>query len=109
MPRRPHEDENAAWEQDADWWKRGPQPDRDDLRGADDSDDDDADPEDDLVACPHCRKMIHGESVRCPECGEYLEDGTRSERKPWWVVMGLAWTLFIMLGAYVVIALGLLR
>lgn len=89
MARRPREDENAAWEQDADWWKRGPRADRDDP-DADDADDADADSEDDLVSCPHCRKMIHGESVRCPECGEYLEDGTAPDRKPWWILFGVA-------------------
>jgi hypothetical protein len=49
------------------------------------------DPDDDLVACPHCKSAIYEDSVQCPACGEYVTfDHTVWSGRSWlWIVLGL--------------------
>lgn len=45
-------------------------------------------PETDLMGCPYCKKSIHGDSVRCHHCGQYLSEEDSDPGKPWWVILG---------------------
>jgi uncharacterized paraquat-inducible protein A len=54
--------------------------------------------EDDLAPCPSCRAMIYAEADRCPRCGDYVTPGTaRARSKPWWMWLGIALALLILL------------
>ena len=70
----------------------------------DDSDDDidedyvDDDDESSTVTCPYCRREIHEDAQRCPYCEHYISDEDRpTERKPWWIVLGVIVCLYIVL------------
>ena len=71
----------------------------------DDSWDDDDDPDNDpndadgnemvTVDCPHCRREIPEDALRCPYCEQYLSlEDSPSPRKPWWVIVGFLLCLF---------------
>ena len=59
---------------------------------------DEADEEEPTVPCPYCRRQIHEESLRCPYCEQYIStvDAPRVP-KPWWLVIGVAACLYVML------------
>ncbi len=78
MPRRDaeREDESDGW--DADY----------DESDVDDGDDDDNGEH--TVACPYCRRQIHEDSQRCPECGQYISEEDRpAASQRWWVIAGV--------------------
>ena len=56
--------------------------------------------EDDTFTCPHCRREIYADAVRCPYCENYLSDEYEAEqnpaRKPWWIGVGVAVCLYIV-------------
>ena len=33
---------------------------------------DDSDEEDDLLACPSCRQLVHEDTQQCPHCGDWI-------------------------------------
>lgn len=62
-----------------------------------DGEDDDSPPEygseqDDagVLWCPHCGGEMHGDSTRCPTCGDYVTPRARpASAMPWWIWAGL--------------------
>ena len=71
---------------------------------ADDWEDDeeDFDAEDDheepTVACPYCKRQIHEDAQRCPYCEHYIsEEDAPSSRKPWWIILGVIVTLYVVM------------
>jgi hypothetical protein len=68
--------------------------DDEDYAGFDTSDQDG----DNTDECPHCGELIYGDAERCQECGEYLSrEDAPAERKPAWVIVGVAICLVIVL------------
>lgn len=56
-------------------------------------------PEDDdaTVPCPYCHRDIPEDVPRCPYCEKYISDeDAPPERKPWWIVVGVAICLYIV-------------
>jgi hypothetical protein len=54
--------------------------------------------DDATIPCPHCDQMIYDDAVRCPECGVYLtREATATSTKPWWIVLGVAICLLVVL------------
>lgn len=58
----------------------------------------DTDEENDLISCPHCRSLVYEDSVRCPECGDYL---IRSNRLPGWMIA----VIVVLLATFVLAAI----
>ena len=51
----------------------------------------------DTIFCPYCRHAIHEDSVRCPQCENYLSEEDRpSLRKPWWLIVVVGVCLLIV-------------
>jgi hypothetical protein len=77
---------------------RWPDP-EDDLDEDDDLDDYPEEDEDEpTIPCPHCREEIHEDSQRCPACGKYISrEDAPPERKPWWIILGVAACLYVVL------------
>ncbi len=65
------------------------------YEGADELDD-----SDELKQCPYCKKDIYDDAEQCPHCGNYIsaEDSLDLERKPLWLILGVAACLFVVLG-----------
>jgi len=72
----------------------------------DEPDDDEYPDEDDLddeltetVPCPECGAEIYEDAVQCPVCGAYVtaETGIWSGRPSWWILLGLAGILAVIL------------
>jgi hypothetical protein len=43
-----------------------------------------------ILWCPNCGGEMHGDSTRCPKCGDYVTPGARpSGSMPWWIWLGL--------------------
>jgi hypothetical protein len=59
----------------------------DDREFPDESETDDSD-EPELIACPHCRKMISEIAEQCPHCRGYVSREDVPRRMPWWIVAG---------------------
>lgn len=58
----------------------------------------DSDDGDDTAPCPRCRRPIHADAVRCPNCREYVTPGAAERRpKPWWIWAGIVLALLVML------------
>jgi len=47
-----------------------------------------------FAPCPYCRRPIHDDAERCPECGAYLSREDEPYRKPWWLIVGVAACLY---------------
>jgi len=79
-------DDQSKWDDDA--WDEDP----------DEEYDVDDDEDDVTVPCPYCRRQIHEDAERCPYCEQYIsaEDAPASP-KPWWLVLGVAVCLVILL------------
>lgn len=57
-------------------------------------DDDEGEP---TIACPYCGAEIHEDAPRCPSCGEYIStEDAPVQRKPWWIVIGVAICLLLV-------------
>ena len=85
-----------AWEDESNQW--------------DDEDDygDDEDEEEPTILCPYCRAEIWEEAVQCPECGEYIYDEARIERRtllPRWVMLTAVLCL-LLIGLGMAMTLG---
>ena len=72
----------------------------DDMVDDDIFDDDlvnDEDMDEATIACPYCRQEIHEDAQRCPYCEQYISrEDVAAERKPWWVILGVAICLYIV-------------
>ena len=52
----------------------------------------------DLAPCPYCRKMIFAEAEICPHCRNFISfEDQRSQRKPYWFILGVVLAILIML------------
>jgi hypothetical protein len=52
----------------------------------------------DTVPCSHCGRDVYDEAEQCPYCGEYITDeGPAARSWPWWMWLGLAGALFVVL------------
>jgi len=52
-------------------------------------DEDEGDPEDDLLLCPSCRAAVHEDTQQCPHCGDWIipvYPKSRLKRLVWAVV-----------------------
>ena len=75
--------------------------DDDELDEDDEYDVDEADGDDDedvTIPCPYCRRQIHEDAERCPDCEQYISaEDSPSQPKPWWIVAGVVVCLVILL------------
>lgn len=46
--------------------------------------------------CPHCRRPIYDDAEWCPSCGVYLSNEDEPDRKPWWLLVGVAICLYVV-------------
>jgi rRNA maturation protein Nop10 len=68
--------------------------DDDDYAGFDTS----ADDEDATIPCPHCGADVYDDAEQCPACGQYLLDADApAAGRPWWIVIGVAICLLIVI------------
>ena len=67
----------------------------------DDDLEDDFDGEEDdepTVPCPYCRREIHEDAQRCPYCEQYIStEDAPAQPKPWWILVGVAVCLLLVL------------
>lgn len=88
-------DTEETWEDGSNQWD-------DDEYG----DDEDEEP---TIFCPNCRAEIWEEAERCPECGEYISDEARIDRRtlmPRWIML-TAILCLLLLGLGMALSLGL--
>jgi len=60
------------------------------------------------VACPSCGADVYEDAVQCPRCGEYITHSSNvwSDRPWWWIVLGLAGILAVIVALSVAGTLG---
>jgi len=61
---------------------------------------DDGEPDDDVLACPSCRRPVHEDAQQCPHCGDWMTPVAPSSRTQRWawvaVVIVLALCMIVM-------------
>lgn len=65
--------------------------------------DDEADPEDDVLLCPSCRQSVHEDTQQCPHCGDWIVPvwpGQRVKHIIWVVAAGLVILAFILMAIW---------
>ena len=62
----------------------------------DDSDVDDDSNSVDLLKCPECGTAIYHDVAICPRCGHFISEIRSINRKPLWIVVGVAICLVII-------------
>jgi hypothetical protein len=78
--------------------------DEDDLEEWEDPDEADEDDEGDMdddespctLPCPHCRREVYEDEVRCPHCGVYMTPGAAMPRNTKWVIIAAILALVAM-------------
>jgi hypothetical protein len=51
---------------------------------------DSSETDDATMPCPYCGETIYDDAPQCPHCGQYiLADDIRSQRQPWWIIIGV--------------------
>ena len=78
------DDEDDWYEDDAEVWDA----------------EDASDPEDDLVPCPQCKKMIYEDAELCPYCDQYVTpfSTANTSRPPWIIITALVLLVIMLLG-----------
>jgi hypothetical protein len=59
-------------------------------------DEDDQD-DDETALCPYCQEWVYDDAEHCPHCGNYLSREDAPVRRPWWLVLGVAACLLVVL------------
>lgn len=88
-------DTEETWEDESNQWD-----------GEEDYGGDDEEP---TILCPNCRAEIWEEAERCSECGEYISDEARIDRRtllPRWIML-TAILCLLLLGLGMALSLGL--
>ncbi len=71
--------------------------DADDLDDLEDPDEPEGDDSDLTMPCPQCGEPVYEDAERCPECGWYLSREDAPRRIPLWFILGLIFSLGVVL------------
>ena len=66
-----------------------------------DTDDDEGDERAETVPCPYCRKPVYEQAEVCPSCGNYISGEDAPRRRPWWIWLGVALCLIVVVLVWV--------
>ncbi len=61
--------------------------------------DEEGDPEDDVLTCPSCHKSVHEDTQQCPHCGDWIVPvwpRKRGKGMIWFIAAGLVILSFVL-------------